>query len=736
MHRKLVPVVIGLVLSASALYLELTSGTPVHAFVSRLQHMAYDLRLGALAASSGRRASPVVVVDVDEESLRVEGHWPWPRDKLALLTQQLFAQGATVVAFDVLFAEPDPNIALVLSKKLASDTPNRAVVAKYLQTVAPDFEYDKLFSEQLSAGETVLGFLLHNQLSRSVGNLTQSRTVFVDHEVGIPIMQRYITSIPVLQKAARTTGFATTLPDDDGVIRRSPLLLRYQGSVYSALALEAVRLYLLVDNISLKTEVIGGHHVPMAVQLGSTFIPTDGAAQMLVPFKGPMRSFPYYSVTDVVHGNVPTDALKGKLVFVGTSAFGLGDVHTTPLQSTTYPGVEVHANIADAILSQHFLYTPAWSKGAEVALLVAVGVLSSMIFPFLAALWMLAISLAAVVGLLGVSTALWLSAGWVLPEPVVPMTLILALVILNMAYGFLFEGRRRKQLKMMFGRYVPDTHVDKMLSASGQFDVEGKTKEMTVLFADIQDFTSLSEHLDAGRVKHLLNAVFTPLTKIIFEQSGTIDKYIGDMVMAFWGAPLPDEQHAQHAVNAALSMQKVIVAMQPEWTSAGLPPIQLGIGINTGSMHVGDMGSEYRLAYTVLGDCVNVASRLEQLTRYYQVDIVTTGATLEKLEGIVWRQLDRVCVKGKEDFVDVYQPLCYQQDADEALLALVEQHQQGMGAYFQQDWDKAEQIFKMLATRFSKSDNYVYSIYLNRIAQFRSNGVLVEWDGATVMTTK
>ena len=736
--KKIAPLLVGSCIFALFFYAELTPNQYIRTLVTRLQHIAYDARLWSIVhthqhALKDRR---IVIIDIDEKSLQQEGHWPWPRNKLAVLTQKLLAQGATVIAFDILFSEPTHNLLTRLADTLPSDIPQRASIANYLKTQAQQHDYDQQFAKQLAQGDTVLGFVLHNTPQPSQGRIRTPTLYTSKNTQSIPAMQQYISNITPLQDATHSSGFTSTLPDKDGVIRRSPLLLRYQNGLYPALALEAIRRYLLIDQIHIDTGTIGNKTIIHALRLGHTRIPTDGNSRMLIPFLGAMHSFPYYSATDVLHNRLPPLALQGKLIFIGTSAFGLGDTHTTPLQNTTYPGVEVHANIAHALLTQRFLYTPAWSRGTEIAVLLVVGLIGTLFLPLLSPLWMLLTTLLSIGMLITTNTLLWTLEGWVLPEAIIPIALLLTLLMFNTLYAFLFEERQRKRLKTLFGRYVPNSHIDTMLRSQHQFSLEGETKEMSVLFADIQNFTSCCEHLSAAQIKSMLNTLLTPLTKIIFDQSGTIDKYIGDMVMAFWGAPLPDPAHPEHAVLSALKMTTALKHMEDQWTQWNIPPLRMGIGINTGPMHIGDMGSEYRLAYTVLGDAVNLASRLEGLTRHYHIPIIVSESTQKATTGILYRPLDRVAVKGKEEIVAIYEPLCTTTSTTyTALQEKVLQHTQALTAYFTQAWTTAQTLFTQLADQFPE-DKALYQCYLERISLFQQHPPPSDWDGVYHLTTK
>jgi adenylate cyclase len=305
---------------------------------------------------------------------------------------------------------------------------------------------------------------------------------------------------------------------------------------------------------------------------------------------------------------------------------------------------------------------------------------------------------------------------------------------MNMVYGYLFETRRKDELKIMFGQYVPEKHINEMLLSGDNFGLSGDDREMTVLFADIRGFTTLSESLSASQLKELLNAVFTPLTEIIFKNSGTIDKYVGDMIMAFWGAPLNDTEHASHALTAALDMQQAITQLHVEFSTRDWPTVNIGIGLNTGMMSVGDMGSQFRRSYTVLGDSVNLASRIEGLTKYYGVKIMVSEDTQHNQPDFVFRQLDRVRVKGKKKGITIFEVVCRQSEASIELQHDIELNQKAIDYYLNQSWEKSNELFTLL--HHAHPEVKLYTLYLERLAEFQHTPPPHDWDGVFIHTSK
>jgi adenylate cyclase len=312
---------------------------------------------------------------------------------------------------------------------------------------------------------------------------------------------------------------------------------------------------------------------------------------------------------------------------------------------------------------------------------------------------------------------------------------VVVLAMLNMIYGYLFESRRREQLKQIFGQYVPPGHIDNMLKTQGrEYGLQGEEREMTVLFADIRNFTTISEPMKVTELKIMLNDFFTPMTQVVFDNKGTIDKYVGDMIMAFWGAPLRDADHAHNAINAALAMQEQVARLKPVFAERNWPEVNIGIGLNSGVMNVGDMGSKFRRNYTILGDAVNLGSRLESLTKFYGVKIMVSEQTCTNQNDFVFRQLDRVQVKGKKIGINIYEVVCRKVDLNDALQAELVLHEQALQFYFNQQWDKANELFKRLSTDYP--DSVLYRLYLERIAEFQQTPPEFNWDGVYRHTKK
>jgi adenylate cyclase len=479
----------------------------------------------------------------------------------------------------------------------------------------------------------------------------------------------------------------------------------------------------------------GDYSALEGVQLGegehALHIPTDGHSNVLVPWRGRHGdAFNYYSISDILEKKVSVDVLKDRIILVGTTAPGLLDLRSTPLQKT-YPGVEVHANIISGILDDMVRHQPAWVLGAELLMLIGIGLLMLLVTGRLAPLWQVAVS----AGLGLVVTALNLLAwnnGLVLPLAS-SLLLLAVLFTYTMAYGYFFEAQGKRSITRLFGQYVPPELVDEMAADPDSISMAGESRELTVLFSDVRDFTSISEGLSATELAALMNAYLTSMTRLIHKHRGTIDKYMGDAIMAFWGAPVHDPDHARRALLTAMDMSAELSSLATDFRARGWPALHIGIGLNTGPMNVGNMGSEFRMAYTVMGDAVNLGSRLEGLSKNYGVTIVVSESTRAAVPDFAYRCLDRVRVKGKLEPVSIYEPVGPQAELDDATRDALEKWDAVLAAYLQQQWDEAERLLRHLQSR---EDRPLYGVYAERIAHFRSEPPPAGWDGVYTYTTK
>lgn len=720
---------IGLILTGIILTLQVRNIPGLSALVERFEWIVYDLRMNAYLPEKPAISPDIVIVDIDDKSLFKEGHWPWPRDKLARLVNNLFEKGAAVVAFDIVFAESETNAAdtaIEIIKEIYPDESDLSI--DKFEDVRASHDNDKIFSESLKNKDVVLGYILRGNNPQISGPLPESiklKSPVSENALSL-IMSSHVSNIETIQKAAPNNGFLTVFPDIDGTIRRYPLVLRYQDKLFPSLALEVARTYYVLDALEIKTSYIGKQETIEKIVVGDYEILTDGAGRVNIPYIASENAFNYVSATDILHNTVDKNKIENHIVLIGTTAEGLYDLRSSPVASI-FPGIEIQATTISAILNRTFPFKPSWVEGADFIILLVLGVVLAVVLPLMSPLVLISFILSFVTGLVILNFWLWSSFNLVLSLSSY-LILITLLGVFNLGRGFLREAFSRHQLKSMFGQYVPPMLVEEMSSEPENYSFEGESREMTVLFADIRNFTAISEAMPANQLKQMLNDFFTPMTRIIFNNRGTIDKYVGDMIMAFWGAPLRDDQHALHAVTTAMEMLEEVEILKPIFRQAGYPELDIGIGINSGVMNVGDMGSQYRRSYTVIGDSVNLASRLEGLTRQYGVDLIVNETTRKGMEEYLFQRLDRVQVRGKTESVDIYQPVCRKDSANETLLTELSRYEEALHAYLQQDWVQTEQLFNSLL-QMDSAHSTLYQIYIDRIHELKMRALPTDWDG-------
>ena len=465
-------------------------------------------------------------------------------------------------------------------------------------------------------------------------------------------------------------------------------------------------------------------------------IPVDSHIATLVPFRGSGGakggSFRYVSAADVLAGRLPAGSLKDKIVLVGTTAPGLQDLRVTPV-GEAYPGVETHANVIAGWLDNRVILKPDYALGYDVFVLILAGLLLAVGLPLLSAPRAVMLSVGVLLAVAAANTWLYTAFGLVMPLAAA-LVMNLTAFALNMSYGYLVETRSKRELAHLFGTYVPPELVDEMVKDPDSYSMKATNRELTVMFCDMRGFTKMSEHMEPTQLQELLTGLFSNLTSIIRANRGTIDKYMGDCVMAFWGAPVETPEHARLAVKSAMEMASAVRDINLDHRARGLPDIGVGIGINTGTMCVGDMGSNIRRAYTVIGDSVNLGSRLEGLSKAYGVDIVVSETTRKMATEFAWQELDRVRVKGKEQAVAIFWPMAPAAQLKEAAATEIKTWALFIKAYRTQNWDQADVLLINLMRMNAKK--FLYQLYAERVASMRLLPFDPEWDGATNFETK
>tara|TARA_B110000971_G_scaffold57514_1_gene58570 strand:- start:522 stop:2750 length:2229 start_codon:yes stop_codon:yes gene_type:complete len=720
-----------------------TFGIIKYPFLNQLENWTYDARLNYKRLNT--IDDRIVIVDIDESSLALEGRWPWSRDKLAAIVNNLFeVYQADVVGFDIVFAEKDESSGLKEFEFLAStELKDDPLFHKALDNIRPSLEYDQMFAKALKDRNVVMGYYFKSNVSENEiaqSGLLPPAVTKLNKQLSarLPINKAlgYGGNLKILQSSARSGGFFDNpFVDSDGVFRRVPLIQIHQDQVYASLALSTTQAYL--KNSDIKLNVVNNgtkndqYFALESVHINEFSIPVDGKGAVYVPFRGLSYSFPYISAHKILNKKIDPDSLKGKIVLVGTTAPGLLDLRSTPVQSV-YPGVEIHANIISGILDQRINHSPAWAIGYEFIILILIAATMAFLLPVSSPL--MATVATTIVLILTVSGTLMAWNSQIILPLASPVLLIVLNYILHMSYGFFIESRGKRQLAHLFGQYIPPEIVDEMSKSPANFSLDGENKVMTVLFSDVRGFTTISEGMDPKQLTQLMNALLTPMTRVIHKHRGTIDKYMGDAIMSFWGAPLEDPDHARHALHAAMEMMVELKIMQKDFESRGWPPINIGIGLNTGNMNVGNMGSEFRMAYTVLGDSVNLGARLEGLTKEYGVNIIVSESTKESIPEFTYRDLDLVRVKGKNEPIAIFEPIGHEDEIDEATTLELARYNQALQSFRAQNWDQAETDFFALSQ--IHPDRFLYQVYLNRVTHYKGHLPNDDWDGVFTHTSK
>ncbi len=690
---------------------------------------AIDLRFRS-AAVKGTRLSQVAVVAIDERSLAAEGQWTWPRTTLAWLIRAADRAGARVIALDIGFLEPDTRLSLDEVRRLRARP-----------DLGPDVipRPDQVLARAITdaRGKVVLGYFFHMTAAQA-GRLTPAELEARGRLISpfkfvltrarppqalkrAPFITAYVPQpiIKVLSRAAGRggAGHFNIFPDFDGTIRRAPLVIAWRGDLYPSLVAAAVARYVRAPFTLVKVGPVGVE----AVRLGpKVVIPTDRYGQMLIRYQGPAAVVPTFSAADVLGGRIKK-ALRGKLVFIGTTATGTFEQRVTPF-SPVAPGVTIQARAAQNILSRRFLGRPVWARVADLVLIlglaVGLGVLLALVPP-----WLGGLACVLVYGAL-VWAAFRLFERGVVIAVIYPLVAVVLVFAAMTTWRHFTQGREKRRLKAAFQSYVNPEVVKTVTENPDKLGLHGEKRELTVLMADIRSFTTLSESLEPDNLAHVLNIYMDVMTEIIFDHGGLLDKYIGDAIMAVWGAPLPSDDHAAKACAAALDMEAALPAIRARWAELGVDRLDIGLGINTGQMIVGNMGSKRRFDYTVIGDEVNVAARLEGQTKFFGVVSVVGETTVNQCrDRFLFRPLDMVRLKGRLRPTILY-TLVGDCDGDEP--ELVQCCRAGFSAFLGRDWAAALDHYR-LAAGLSAQDKAI-RVMVERLNRFLTEPPPEGWD--------
>ncbi|MBI3229185.1 MAG: adenylate/guanylate cyclase domain-containing protein [Burkholderiales bacterium] len=716
--------------------------------IERADTFIYGLRMRMEKPVLDKR---IVIIDIDEKSLNEVGRFPWSRNVVAqLITKMTGYYQASAVGFDIMFTEEDNSSGYKTLAELGqNDLKNIPEFSQKLESLKARLDYDGLMAEAMRGQPVVLGYFLSDQQHKGM----LPAPAFTEEDLNgrslpAPELKGHEANLARLQQAARSGGFFNADLDADGILRSSPLLAKVGDGYYPSLSLataavakQATAIKPLfqktIDKMSESERRAGGLDAIAIFAPGkNTRIPIGEKLATAIQYRGvggpKGGAFRYISASDVLQQRIPQEELKGTIMLVGTTAAGLNDLRATPV-SSEYPGVEVHANVIRSILDDQFKHRPDYAVGAEITLVLVLGIALCFILPVLSPLPSISLASASAVAVVAGNFWLYHRHDAVL-NLANPLLLIGSLFVLDVVWGYFFEFRNRQAIVQLFGEYVAPELVAEMADHPQDYNMEGESRELTVLFVDVRGFTTISEGLTPKALREYINIYLTAMSADIRNNRGTLDKYIGDAVMAFWGAPIALPDHASRAVGSALKMLETAEQLNKDFISRGWPPLKIGIGLNTGQMHVGDMGSNVRRAYTVMGDAVNLGSRLEGITKQYGVGLVVGESTKQAAPEYFYRQLDCVRVKGKNEPIPIFEPIAAASTVSPQLRMEVERWHMAYGLVMQQRWDHAEDVLRELLKR--DPDNYLYKLYQKRIAYYRLHPPGEDWDGVTTFETK
>ncbi|NMM44160.1 adenylate/guanylate cyclase domain-containing protein [Rhodospirillaceae bacterium KN72] len=747
------PTIIAFAVLVSGIAVRIVDPAPVE--MLRLRTFDY---YNVLAPRVPPPQSQVVIVDIDEKTLAELGQWPWPRTIVAELLDALRDYGVAVVGFDVVFAEPDktsPGRMAMTRKDLPPElrsalegiSSNEEIMAASMRTVRTVLGQAGTKTQSVLADSEIAKFTAFKGALGLLG--VQDPNKAVDER--IYKMPSLIYNLPEIESSASGLASISVEEEVDGVVRRVPMIMEIGGVIKPTLSIEMLRVGLQGNSIFAAVDPGGIHEIRLQTPRGNFPIPTDANGRIWVYYAKPdIFNSPtnegrmYISASDIIAKRVPPERLKGRLAVVGTSSVGLVDIRATPIEPRL-PGVEVHANVIENILSQQFIRYPDTMRLTELIAMAVVGLLLIFFIPRVGPVVTL---VGLVVGGGGFAAASWylFSTERILLDTTYPGGLLFSLYAVLAFANYARDAAEKRQVRGAFSQYLSPDLVEQLAEDPDKLQLGGETKKMTLLFCDVRGFTTISESFksDPQGLTVLINRLLTPLTGEILKRRGTIDKYMGDCIMAFWNAPLDVPEQEAKACESALAMFESLEALNEdrkrEALEEGKPflPLNIGIGLNTGDCVVGNMGSEQRFDYSVLGDAVNLASRLEGQSKSYGVGIVIGEETARAVTGrFPLAELDLIAVKGKSEAVRIFTimgkpDMLQDPDYDN----FERQHASMLEAYRAQNWEEAERLMATLKGRLNGVLDGFYDIYGARVAEYRENPPPAEWDGVYVATSK
>lgn len=661
----------------------------------------------AIRGEIAPKSDSVIIIDIDEKSLQQLGQWPWPRDILSKILKNLNDKNIAIVGLDIVFAEEDRSSPHNIFKKF-----------NIKKDVIPN--YDLEFAQTIANTPTILGYQFEFSNSDYINKKAPSiQTIFIEKnkQMGKSYLleaKGSILNIPILQDTSYSSGFFNNIPDDSGIIRSVPLIISYNDQIYPSLALETLRIALGVKKIFINYNENGVNNI----KLDELIIPTDRYGRLLINFRGKEKTFKYLSAVDIYNNNFKQEDVENKIALIGTSAAALMDLRATPFEAI-FPGVEVHANAIDNIITQDFLYKASWVDGLNIVLILLLTFFTFFIIRKIP-IWLTPFFMGSLLfALFYINYYILFNVGIVI-NTFFPIITIILSGIISLVIGYFYEIRKREDIKKKFASKVSKDVMEELIKNLDSNQLEAQNKEITIFFSDIRKFTNISEKINKPEllIKYL-NQYMTPMSEIIIKNSGTIDKYIGDSIMAYWNAPFEIENHADKAVLSGLEQLSYLEILNKELIKNNLPIIEIGIGITTGIATVGEIGSIGRSDYTVIGDTINLGSRIESLCKFYGTKLIISQNNKDKLkENYIFRYLDFVQVKGKEEPIKLWEVICLEKDFKENIDEL-KIYENAIKLYEEKKLDEALTLFKGLNSKYQTRK--IYDIYIQRCENFIKN---------------
>ena len=705
MLKKISSITIALLISLLISSIYIFYPTLPQSFDDKLRDFMFNIR-GEIEPKS----NSVIIIDIDEKSLQSLGQWPWSRDILSKILENLKNSEIAIIGLDIVFAEEDRTSPDKLLKKYNIENKN-----------LPNF--DSQFAQTVASTPTILGYQFEladkdfiNKEAPSIQTIIIEKNKKLGNEYLLKA-RGTILNIPIIQDNSYSSGFFNNIPDESGIIRSVPLIISYNDVIYPSLALETLRIALNTNKIYINYDDNGVENL----QLDDYFIPTDRHGRILVNFRGKEKTFKYISALDIYNNNFKKEDIQNKIALVGTSAAALMDLRATPFESI-FPGVEVHANVIDNILSKDFLYKPSWIEAVNLLLIF---ILSFITFFSIRKIPIILTPFFIVISFYIVFYSIYyilFNYGLILNIlfPFISITLSAAI---SLIIGYFYEIKRKEEIKTKFASKVSKNVMEELIKDVDNDKLKVQNKEITIFFSDIREFTKIAEELNSPEILvSYLNSYLTPMSNIINKYDGTIDKYIGDCIMAYWNAPFDTVNHADKALRSALEQLSELKILNKNFEKLKQPRINIGIGITTGIATVGEIGSMGRSDYTIIGDNVNIGSRIESLCKFYGTNLIISQDTKDKLiDKYIFRYLDHVKVKGKQNSVIMWEVISLENEESIHLKEELENHEKAINLYKNSEFNEALELFKELKIRQSELNSVIYEIYISRCTEFIEN---------------